>query len=262
MFSENLINSDLLLLAQVINALLDGLGTVAKFVMSIVTGVIDGLIYMIGAEIHIPVISDIWQAISGDPLSILDVAALILAIPATIIKAASSTSNAKLLGESSTQELWWALSCITGGLVDASADSNKELQPNNPLALLGDAFRALTFGLSYPSADGLTWYENVLSAIGGVPVVLNVINAILAETESEFAESYNENLPYVLRVNGILNIASSVDLAFKSKTAYLGEDGGNMIANVLGNVPLLFKPMVNDGPNARIMCSVMDVACR
>ncbi|MEI9814329.1 MAG: hypothetical protein WDO18_17545 [Acidobacteriota bacterium] len=45
--------------------------------------ILDDILDMANATIHIPVVSELWQLISHDPLTVLDFCALLAAIPIT-----------------------------------------------------------------------------------------------------------------------------------------------------------------------------------
>jgi hypothetical protein len=250
------------LIVAVVDTLLDAADLVIELLMSILTVVIDGLVYLISAPIHIPIVSELWEVISDAPLSLLDVVALIIAIPATIIlEVSGGLPNATRVGAPSTQELFWALSAISVVVVDALTDAIKTMAPEDPTSMLDCAFGALTFGLSYPTGEGLTALGGCHWGVQVTPVIICIINSILAKTKSEESAEYNALVPYLLQFFANVNAPGAIMMAFEEPNVYLGKDGVSLIGNLLSNLQLFAKPGVNYGPAGRLVCVGLDAAC-
>ncbi|QOY90354.1 hypothetical protein [Paludibaculum fermentans] len=162
-FRQQALSSLLNLLGDVTNTLLIALDTIIETVLEAFPLILSGIQSLLWQPIHIPVISDLWQAISGDPLSALDLLCLMVAIPTTIIQKAVSASNNQV-GSINGQQTAWAFSTTAGCITDSFCDVDANNTPSTFKSLLDVGFVILTFGLSFPAtslsaATGILWAE-------------------------------------------------------------------------------------------------------
>ena len=92
--------------------------------------VLDEILALVAAPIEIPLISDLYKAITGDQLSLLDLIAFLVAIPTTIIAKLVNALSTPEAGAPSTK-LGWSddtsakiangIGLIIGGIIDSLA---------------------------------------------------------------------------------------------------------------------------------------------
>ncbi|VTU41430.1 outer membrane biogenesis protein BamB (plasmid) [Variovorax sp. PBS-H4] len=75
----------LVIFKDVADAVISFAAEVGDAILDLLVAVLDQLVAWLDTPIHIPFLSDLWKAISGDQLTLLDLICLIIAIPSTIL---------------------------------------------------------------------------------------------------------------------------------------------------------------------------------
>jgi hypothetical protein len=181
--ANNLISDVLQLLSGLVVPVLQAIDTVIETIFSLLPVLLDAMVWMISRPINIPVLSTYWTALTSEPLSLLNVLTLIVAIPSSVTSnAASSLStsrNAGALGADINALSWaWfyfaSLSCVADATCDASS-----LDGDSPLAIIDWGASLVSFVLG--TYNGISKFAGsdvmyILELIGiGISAVSTVL---------------------------------------------------------------------------------------
>ena len=130
---------------------------ILESVIIVIADLLDTIVDYATGGMQIPVLSELFQLIFGTPLTFLDLAAWVIAVPATIISktvgathgAAAKAKPHNLLGEAGMQVVCWAASQIFGSVVDATNDAINN-DPASPISIMDLVCGLITFALSAP----------------------------------------------------------------------------------------------------------------
>lgn len=259
-FVENAITDVLNLFTALVDTMLDAADLVVEAVLGIVASLIEGIMYVATATIHIPVISPLWNAITGDPLSFLDVVCLLAAIPYTIIEKVGLSARSSGLKSIDGQVRAWAIFSFFASAADAACDADALNDPNSPLSILDLVMDSIVFGLSYPAGENLTLLGGAYWACQCTPIAINFSNCVLFATDSEASAALNAAVPSFLNAFSCVNTPGAICMALQEPDVYMGTDGLALIPNILSNLVLAAKPGVNLGEEARLGVAVLDFA--
>jgi PQQ-like domain len=249
-----------LFVLDIVETIIDAADAIVETVLGIVVVMLEGLLAAATASISIPVVSPLWKAITGDPLSFIDVICLLGAVPYTIIQKATQASESEHLGSVAGQTTAWEIFTCFSSMFDAGCDGDPDNSPDSALSIFDLVFDSLVFGLSYPSGESLSATGGAYWACQCTPIVMNLANTVLAATGSEVAEAYNSALPNLLSAFGCVNAPGATYMAFTEPDVYLGKDDLTLVCNLLGNLVLVGKPGVNSGPAGRFGVATLDFA--
>jgi hypothetical protein len=281
-FLENGISEILSLLSALLDLLLSAIETVIDSVLDLLAGPNSLLSYLqtyLNNALHIPVVSDLWGLISGgEPLTILNLACLIVAIPTKIISdvvggAAAGTSG---VGESSVQAwqtIGSAVSGIFGGIVDALCDG-LNIDANEAIAGLDIACTSVSLLLTLPS----DFAENqagtyVLWCVGLVPICVSLMSAATFATGSLPVDNPDFDplnslwqktiAPYGLCAFGIIMFFSCMGFAVTDPQTCWGPKGIDgppitLIQNVFSAVDYMPKPLSTGDETCHAVLAVSD----
>jgi hypothetical protein len=268
----------------VTNSFADLLGAVAgiaETVLQLISAVIVAFLEAIPAllqaaldvvqfSISIPGVNDIWQAISGSSLTMLDLLSLVVAIPTTIIsKAISGGSSAQAstgtLGGSPTQLL--GIAGILNGLIYAVIDGWGDLSNSDANGGQAGADLATTIvgtGLSgVLSLSNATDLEIMFYVMSAVPLMYGSINLFTADFAPEFQKDWSEALPWLNLIYGLGMVGASITGAIKLPAQFSGQSSETLLANLFTFIPYIGKVFaVGDAyDDNRIAVCTVDGVC-
>lgn len=209
--------------------------------------ILTGLFKLVTSEIHIPVISDLFSAINAAPLTMLNLIALVAAIPATIV---SRAAGALSVGVAPLNKI--ILGSIVGfcGLFYAILDSvsdNQSLPNAGPVAYASAAASALGFLVSTPLDNKPTDIFGYLFYIAQSCslVLTGVTIAITLEASFLVSEAWgNVTLPSVNFFYGCTMVPWSLMMGLQYPSTF---GGLTMFSNIFGYLPYLGKQLAT-GP--------------
>jgi hypothetical protein len=256
------------LLADLLGAIETLVDDILAFVGDLVNGVIANAAYiaeLMGAtgSVQIPVLSEIWQALTGSPLTVLDVLAFVVAVPVTliyrIVEGAYPGDQLAAAGASaaSVAQLVWkrvegvaaTVNTVLYGLFSAISDavsiSGGEL---TLLAVLVGVATSLGVAFDLVVGDVLTPAVWVIvgSIIGMVTLLLNAIPSLPSEIPSFTGVALS---PLLLVAFWQQEVAAPDALSLAS----------NVIGALPGIInPIKFAPLTTAAP---LVAPVADIAC-
>lgn len=278
-FLQNGLADILTLLKDIADALLDIGNDLAKFLLKIVQAVLNAIMGVVDAPLSIPIISDLYKAITGQELTFLNLIALLVAIPTTIITKLMNALSTPEAGSPFTEPGWSddtsakianGIGLIIGGIIDPLATLASI--PDAPsmlrqfFGILNDVDTAFVFfnlitqpwilegGTIENVQDGVFW------ATALFPIASNVYAMYGAsDNGSANAKSYSETGWYYGNfIYGIVYAVLSVVYAVEWPDDYTAVD---TVINILGgSLPFLLDPLrqneadVPDVALAKLLC--------
>jgi len=258
-------------LAIVVDTLLETAENIIIAIIKVLVQVTEEILNVMTAPIDFPVISDLYEWLTGDPLSFLDVVCLIAAIPTTICykiandAATGSTAAPFPIGDTLTNALLNATSFsdIQNAFYASSTSIAADAMPAADTPVLNEAgmkiFGFVTdfFALGGSIVCGIT--STIMKALSllqlPLPKTLLTINAVgnvayvspnlpawvNVETD-DWATQLNNGLTAVSIIKGFSNIF------FSSNTTYSKVSSGvESLINLAWNVPVIVTIVENDG---------------
>lgn len=249
----NLISDVVVTLLQLANSAIDGFITLVQDALTL-------LLTALSTPIDIPWVSSFYQAISGNPLSLLDLFALLVAIPTTIIYKiiTGTTPSDSEVAETSGQVNWVAIGYVVATIVMALVWV---------IADLTDLNSAITKGIAAASAVyyllGFALMVAATQIDGSAAVLLlaqlvSVFIAFMTVNVSPTTPAWATFLPMVYCGYGFGLLAISGILAGVDPTDFLGSDGLVLISNILGSLPYLAQPLQSLGAPGKGALVVID----
>lgn len=257
-------------LASLLGDLLGAIETLVDDVLAFVQYLVDGVVAnaadiagLMGAagSVQIPVLSEIWQALTGAPLTVLDVIAFVVAIPVTLIYRivegaypGDELSSSSALSD--TQQVWQRVEGVAStvntvlyglfsAISDAVAISGGEL---TVLATLYGVVVSLGVAFDLVVGDVLTpevWVV-VASIIGLVLLLLNAIPSLPSEVPSFTG----------VALSPLLLVAYWQEYAAAPDALSLASDVVGALPTIVN--PIKFAPLTTAAP---LVAPVADIAC-
>jgi len=238
-FVEQSLTSITNLLIDFIVGFLQFLGAIVESLLEAIPTILNAVIKLLATPLNIPVISDIWSAIdNGNPLTMLNAVALVVAIPTTIIsKVLQSTSQ----GVGSDSNL--AIVLVFTGMIYAGVDSESDLENlsnSGFAAFLSLSCSAISLGCGAPLDPAPTdFIQTIYYIMTGVSLAISGITFGLDKSGSD---AYNAiwavNLPGINLLYGTIMVPFTllVGLGDSSFMKLIP-----MLANFFGYVPYIGK---------------------
>jgi outer membrane protein assembly factor BamB len=250
------------ILQALADLVLDAAEAVVAAFLQMIGGLAGGFLSLITQQITIPVVSDIYQWLTGNPLTLLDLFALLAAIPLTIIykilagnapNLTSNTSDNRLAATDSYNlgQIGYTFAMILYGIMDAGGDFASEADSKALFAAGNVVTSFLVIGFFVLSfSPGLfaqgSWAGN--QAYFGVmffPIVLTMYG-LAGPTQSTAAA--NLSCMY-----GVIMMLMSIAYAKEDSSSYSDPDGLSLVGNLLGTISPIVKPFSTfDGPTLAI----------
>jgi len=238
---------------------------ILESVIIVIADLLDTIVNYATGGMQIPVLSELFQLIFGTPLTFLDLAAWVIAVPATIISKTvgathSAAANAKphnLLGEAGFQVVCWAAAQIFGSLVDAINDAINN-DPASPISIMDLVCGLITFALSAPSTFNGNDPAICYFAFSIIPSIISFINIVLKQTKSEISVAYNTLSYLLLALFGSVNLSVAVVNASNNPAEFSDPDHLTLFENLFANLGLIQKMFYSRFPQGVV---VLDVVC-
>jgi hypothetical protein len=245
-FVEQSVTAIVSLVIDFIVGFLQLLGAIVESLLLAIPAILNAIISMLATPLNIPVISDIWKAIdNGNPLTMLNAVALVVAIPTTIIsKLLSSTSKAGVGSDSNL-----AVVLVFAGMIYAGVDSDSDLEnlsSSGFAAFLGLSMSAITLGCGAPLDPKPTnFIQTIYYIMSGVSLALSGISFGVDKWGPPVQkELWSLNLPDINFLYGVI-MAPFTLLVGLGDSAFLGLIP--MLADFFGYLPYAGK-MTATGP--------------
>lgn len=238
---------------------------ILELIITAIADLLDTAVNFVTGGVQIPVLSQLFELIFGTPLTYLDLAAWVIAIPATFISKATSATQSEnarskphnLMGQGGLQQVCWAASQIFGSFVDATNDALNN-DPYDGISLMDLACGLITFALSAPSTFNGNDPAICYFAFGIVPSIISFINIVLAATESEISAAYNVATYYLNALYGAVNQVIATINATNNPAEFSDPDYLVMAENLMSNLGLIQKMFYHGIPQLTV---ALDVIC-
>jgi hypothetical protein len=241
--------------------LLTAIKLVVGFVLQTLSAVMNDVLSLVNESIHIPVISELWSLIShGEPLTLLNVFALVVAIPSHIIISAANITPptsvaakpAGALKMSADGAAWMAVAGAVadffGGGIDGICDL-ENVDANSFAAKLDIAGSLVEMGLSLPSTIATNNDPTYLYyAMGGFPILLASLQAgtfnAAKEATSVAGKFSNFFAPLGYSLYGVGMIVLSICLAVDNPTEWDGPGHIFLVSNLFNGLDYVPKGLL------------------
>jgi hypothetical protein len=227
---------------QLVDAIIEN---ILAAIPTILTAISD----MVTAEIDIPIIGDLFKAIGGGPLTMLNLVALVAAIPATIIgKVAGGLSDTALPAPISKI----VLGSIVGfaglfySILDTVSD-NRNLSNSGPVAVTNMALSVIGFFVATPLDSKPTdIFGYVFYLLQACSLVLSgVAIAVDLKAPKVVADAFsNVTLPSLNSFYGCMMVPFSLGMGLGYPSTF---GGLSMFANIFAYIPYVGKQLAT-GP--------------
>ncbi|WP_321477709.1 PQQ-binding-like beta-propeller repeat protein [uncultured Paludibaculum sp.] len=246
------------LLRAVLDSLIDNLPALLR-----------GAIAILDMPIRIPVVDQLWEVISHDQLTMLDLLSLVIAIPSAIITdlIPSSTLAAKAPRSAAgdfTDLI--GIGTILTGMVNSVIDGWGDLSDasgNGGVAKAAGALSLLGLGLGIPvgSTDPFVY---VYWSMAVLPMILAAANYAKAkETDQAVAKAWSRTVSRLNGGYGAAMLVMSAVGAILNHQNFLGPDGQIVMANVFSSIPYVGKTAAVGEPFSpgRVAAGITDGVC-
>jgi len=238
-FVTKTFNSILQLLTDILVGFVQFVAAVIESILQAIPIILNAVVALLTTPLSIPLIGDIWKAIdNGNPLTIVNVVGLAVAIPATIVsKVIPSTSQ----GVGSDSYLNLAL--LFAGLTYTAVDSFSDLENVSSTGLtawLGLTLSAFTWSSSFAFANAPTdFYQGIYYPLTAVPLMISGLSIGINSALGIAAQTLWGNVvqPSMNLFYGVLMIPFTLYVAGSS--SFLSTLG--TLANIIGSLPYIGK---------------------
>ena len=267
-FVSNSFTAILDLIRDVAVLLLEFTGDLLTSFIDALAALIDGALSVVTATISIPVIGELWAVVTKNelPLSILNVVALVISVPATIISkaAGSSVTQRASVASGSAADTLLSYAQIFAGAIYAIFDGLVDLLDINAIAGKSKVLIALSvsvLGLGFPQplpADtpiSFVWY-----ALSAFPIVYAGYVTYANTTKSGSYELINAQNGSTNGLFGVIMLSGSVLGYMLDKPDFDDPNHLTLVQNIFTYLPYFGKAFAA-GPAvspARIAVSVID----
>jgi hypothetical protein len=251
------------LLFDLAEDLLGAIKILVGFVLRTLASVINDVLSLVNEPVHIPVISDLWSLIShGEPLTVLNVFALMIAIPSHIILSAANIASPasvsakprRALGISGNAAGWLAVTSAVASFFSGGIDGFCDLENENSNSFaskLDLAGALIVMALELPGTIGTNSDPSyVYFALGAFPILLGAIQAGTFNA-SQVATSAAGKLsnffgPMALSLYGVAMIILSIGLAVDNPTQWDGNGHVTLIGNIFSGLDYVPKGLLSN----------------
>lgn len=241
--------------------LLTAIKLVVGFVLQTLAAVMDDVLSLVNESIDIPVISDLWSLIShGEPLTLLNVFALVVAIPSHIIISAANITPptsiaakpAGTLKMAADGAAWMAVAGATASFFSGGIDGLCDLEnvnANSFSAKLDIAGSLVEMALSLPSTIATNNDPTYLYyAMGAFPILLAALQAgtfnAAKEATSVAGKFANFFAPLGYSLFGVGMIVLSICLAVDNPTEWDGPGHILLVSNLFNGLDYVPKGLL------------------
>lgn len=256
-FVTNSFHDIILLMKDIAGAVVAFADALIEAFLTLLQTVIQYLLDFLNAEIQIPVVSDLWNLISKSPLTLLDLAALLIAVPTSIVsQAMNSSSLVNAVGNPfADQKTAWMFAAGFQGFMGSAAD----LLGQAASVILGRVISILgicSFTLSFPSdlATNTQW-SYVYWCFKFVPSLISLYSFSSAPNPAVL-----ETNRIVVGVWGLMMLGYAIGLGVANEPGFRGTNYTTTIKNAFIAMPAICRPL-NSGPPAapnRIALALID----
>jgi outer membrane protein assembly factor BamB len=246
-FVENTLTSILSLLRDLVVGFIQFVDAVIESILAQIPVILTAALSFLTAEIRMPVIDDIWSAIAGGQLTILNLIALGLAIPATIVGKIVGTAGSQDIGDTGSV----ILASVVGfaglwyGVMDSFSDLTNQSN-SGPMAIANLALSVIGFFLAVPFDSkptdifGYTFYLSASLSLVISALAIGVDKAASPLVADAFS---SVTLPSLNSFYGCTMVPFSVGMGL----SYKGFGGLIMISNIFTFLPYVGKQLAT-GP--------------
>lgn len=261
-------------LADVVDIVGDVAVLVLQLVCDVLTAVMQNFQVLMSTAIDlvanhvitIPVVDDLWKVISGDSLTMLDLIALVVAIPSTIINKVSQSTQ---LAASSTSAGLIGIADILNGTTGAIFDAFGDLEDaagNSGLSRANMATTTIGLGLSVGSTldtGSFTPWSIAFLVLSAVPLIMSAVTHYADSRGPAWKAVWSKDTPTHNAYYGIAMLGLSIGLGVHYPSQFRNPNDLTLVSNLFSYFPYFAKffatgPAFND---ARIGVSIIDGAC-
>jgi hypothetical protein len=264
----------LVVLGDVAAVILKAINIVIDTVLGDIADLLDTLVSILGGTVDIPVVSQIFQLIFGKPVTFLDLAALLIAIPTSIVtnvvhSASTSGNAAKPKAAAAAASMpsaknWSSFFCnLIGAIVDAENDQTNA-DAISPVNLIDLALSCITFGTSVPSTFNNNDPAICYYAFEAVPLIISLINIILAASSAlegptgpEVAAGFNQATYGLTGIYGGFHLIVGIVNAFNNPAEFSDPDHLTLCENIFADLGLYAKVLAYDYRPALVVTDIL-----
>jgi hypothetical protein len=255
--------------------LLDAIGKIIQTLLENLAQLLQALTDFLNHSYNIPVISDIWGLISGGkPLTVLNLATLVIAIPTYMVAEATNSLSAAARSVGSSlplqQVMAGAFAGIFGAVVDAAVDA-ADIPANDLIAGVDITCSSVAWILSIPTDFATNNAGNYcLWVFALLPVFISLMSAAcygkgsLPNTDPNFDQGSSDFLsktgPALTCCFGIFYLLISGLLAATYPSNFDGKNHISFLQNMFSSLDYIPKPLTNAGTPGRVAVAINDVA--
>jgi hypothetical protein len=248
---------------DIAKAVLTAIDLAFELVLSLLADLLDTLLSALLGTFQIPFLSDLYHLITGSNLTLLDLAAWVVAVPLTLIQNLSASPGK--LQSTSQQATAWSVATIFGSLIDALNDL-VNLDPSSALSWIDLGFATVTYFLS-TNYDFSSTISGVYWGFGSLPLLFalqNCVNATFvnpligrnADTQAD-VDSNNTECYYLNGFAGLIGMIIGGAGAKVDPKNFDGTSHFSLIQNLVGNAGLLAKGLYPAVPPVTILTDVV-----
>jgi phage-related protein len=222
---------------------------VIENILAVIPKILTAISDMITAEINVPIISELFSAIGAGQLSMLNLVALVAAIPATIIGKVAGVSSAAGAPEPIGRIVLGSIIGFAGlfySILDSVSD-NQNLPNSGPVAYTNMALSAIAFFVATPLDSkptdifGYVFYLLQASSL----VLSGIAIAVDFKAPKPIAEAFsNVTLPSINSFYGTMMVPFSLGMGLGYPSTF---GGLTMISNIFSYIPYIGKQLAT-GP--------------
>lgn len=232
------------LIKDVGKTFLDLVDAVIESFISGLTQILDGILSLAATPIQIPVVSDLWRVISRDSLTVLDVCALLAAVPVTLVEKALSGLGAETLPGAApplNRNIAFVFAASFSLVFDALNDLF-DFPDTGTEAYIIFGLGLLTQGMNFPD-DEIGNPDNAqifLYAVSWFPVALSAFLFAASKSNPALKKKVSDGLPVIYFAYGCLQVILATWIGVFDPE-YAGPKNLGMIAGIFAGIPLLAK---------------------
>ena len=242
------------------NLILQAIDLSIELIVNSLIQLINGVLTLLTAEIHVPVLSDIF----GGSMSFIDLCSWVIAVPVTIVNRArgvASSTGAPVLKAVGNYWIYWAVAAEFGAIVDALADG-LGVNANDPLALIDLTFSTISYihGIlsSFPVTSNAA-EVGIFLALQSFPLILSGVAAAIETWDEKDSKAYNAALPTLFFYYGMGMLGFSIGFGYAFPAVFWNPNGETFAENVINSFAYMVKTLVNDGPMGKAITVLSDL---
>ena len=238
-----------------IDMVVDLLVAVVDAALELIAGVVAALVDILSVALpDIPIVSALFKTLTKKDMTALNLAALLVAIPTTIVYKAVAGHAPGEQSAAMAEVPWEKIAQIVKDLVEAIVEPIKDIVKSLPdgwiFAAMSAGLGLIGFGLGFSALIEKDDPATILYCVAGVvPILLTAAGFVLKKLGSEEAEPFaSQAAPVISSGYGAVMMTMSAAYAAAFQGSYVDPDGLPLAAGVVGRLPALLAilPLITE----------------